>query len=110
MEKKVFESAISAYTTKIVEHDSKLVKYVMSKSIPTEVINRTGEVIAGFKEKPPRKTPMRSGRPLKKVCTPIGWFSNINDAAEAYNISVQAMRGRLRYARLCGTKDYYVED
>lgn len=118
MEQAEFEKAISAYTDKIVEENSKLVMFVMNKSIPTETINRKGEVI-GLTEKqqkehdlPPPRTlkPKTTGRPRKQVVTPLGRFDDIDQASSAYGISVKAMRGRLRYSVKCGYNEYYMVD
>lgn len=117
MDQAEFEKAISAYTDKIVEENSKLVMFVMNKSIPTETINRKGKVIELTKKQqkehnlPPRTLkPKTTGRPRKQVVTPLGRFDDIEQASSAYGISVKAMRSRLRYSVKCGYNEYYMVD
>ena len=112
MLKEEFEKAISAYTDKIVEEDSPLVKYVISKSIKTTILNRSGEVIAKSTLAPvayKKKSTKKPGGQLKTVITPLGRFENIYRAAKAHDITEVAMRGRIRYSRESGSNDYYTE-
>lgn len=111
MEKAEFEAAINAYTDKIIDEDNNLVKYVMRKSIRTDILNRSGDVIAHEiyrvpKQKQPVKTPIM-GRPSQAVTTPQGTYLNIHHAAEAHQITMQAMRARIGYARKQGKETYY---
>ena len=102
MEQKEFETLISAYTDKIVDEDCKLVKYVISKSLKTDIINRSGEVIAHHVYKAPRAINKTNGnkdvgRPSYPVVTPKGTFLNVYHAAQAYGITDTAMRSKIRY-------------
>lgn len=113
MDKAAFEAAISAYTDKIVEEDSQLVKYVMSKSVKTVILNRDGDIVARTTLEPSKVGRAQTKRPVgarpKRVITPLGKFDDITQASNAHNVSIDALRGRIRYARQCGNKDYYVE-
>lgn len=111
MLKEEFEAAISAYTDKIVDEDSNLVKYVMTMSIKKDIIDRSGDVIAHETIKTAHYKPhySRGGAPTKVTVTPLGRFINVKDAAAAHGISVVAMRGKIAYSKKCGYKDFYTE-
>ena len=123
MDKKAFEAAISAYADKIVDEDSKLVEYVISKSIKTEIYNREGELVAktnhrkkqlsvrrkqkletlavkeqrkaGSVDKKPRKEREASYR--LEITTPKGFFTTVKEAAAVHGTSTQALRASLHY-------------
>ena len=100
MEQQEFESLISAYTDKIIDEDCQQAKYVINKNIKAEIINRSGEVIDHHVYKAPRKVHSASapvGRPLLPVVTPKGTFLSVHHAALAHEMTVIAMRSKIRY-------------
>jgi hypothetical protein len=110
VKKEEFESAISAYTDKIVDEDSQLVKYVMTMSIKKDIIDRQGDVIARELVKTSHYKPKSNGgAPFKAIVTPLGRFNSTAEAARAHGITIVAMRGKIAYSKKCGYRDFYTE-